>query len=85
MEKQTLWLNRTLCDVFREIRELDNTKNYSSLLGLINEAQSMANRMEAALGDIKDYREYREKAKKAHEQYVKLQEKINNEASDEIS
>ena len=81
-----MWLNRTLCDVLKEIRDLDKTRNYSSLLGLIHEAQSMANRMEAALGDNRDYREYREKAKQAHEEYRKIKEKIDKESGDaEIS
>jgi hypothetical protein len=48
-------LNRTLCDVLREIRDLNETKNYSSLISLVEEIQSMANRMESALADYKDY------------------------------
>ena len=48
-------LNRTLCDVLDEIRKLDSTKNYSSLLSLVEEIQSMANRMEAKLGDVRDF------------------------------
>ena len=48
------WLNRTLCDVLDAMRGCDKTKNYASLLGLVEEAQDMANRMESALGDKKD-------------------------------
>lgn len=47
-------LNRTLCSVLEEMRKLHETRNFSGLLGLIEEAQSMANRMEAALHDNKD-------------------------------
>ncbi len=40
--------NRYICTVFEEMRKLDANKNYSSLLSLIEEAQILANRMEAA-------------------------------------
>lgn len=43
--------NRYICEVLEEMRKADETKNYSYLLGLIEEAQSLANRMEAALRD----------------------------------
>lgn len=46
--------SRTMCEVLDEIRKLDETRNYSPLAGLIEELQSMANRMEAALGTTKD-------------------------------
>ena len=48
------WLNRTMCDVLEEMRKCNETRNFAPLLGLIEEAQSMANRMEAALGDKRD-------------------------------
>ena len=47
-------INRTLCNVFEEMRKCFETRNFSGLLGLIEEAQTMANRMEAALQDKKD-------------------------------
>lgn len=47
-------LNRTICDVLEEMRKCNETRNYAPLLGLIEEAQMMANRMEAALADAKD-------------------------------
>ena len=49
-----MYLNRTMCEVLHEMRECTKTRNYSYLLGLIEEAQSMANRMEAKLGQVKD-------------------------------
>ncbi len=52
-------MNRTLCDVLAEIRKCHETHNYSYLLGLVEEAQTMANRMEAGLGNKHDV-EYRE-------------------------
>lgn len=61
--------NRTICDVLREMRECTKTQNYSYLLGLIEEAQTMANRMEAALWDQNDI-EY------ARKQHKKLKKEI---------
>ena len=49
-----MYLNRTLCDVFEEMRKCSETRNFSYLPGLIEEAQHMANRMEAALQDVGD-------------------------------
>lgn len=46
---------RTICQVLEEMRKLNETRNYSSLLSLIEEAQFMANRMEAKLYTINDY------------------------------
>jgi hypothetical protein len=62
--------NRTLCDVLEEMRKCNETKNYSYLEGLIEEAQSMANRMEASLSDKHDYERAR-KAKKEEEKNLK--------------
>jgi len=43
--------NRYICDVLYEMRTCNETRNYGSLLGLIEECQTLANRMEAALSD----------------------------------
>lgn len=66
-----LYLNRTLCDILDEMRKLDATKNYAPLLGLIEEAQSAGNRMEAKLNDIKDLAEIRQKAKELEKKVEK--------------
>lgn len=68
-------LNRTICSVFQEMRDLDKTKNYSSLRSLIEEAQSMANRMEAALSDIGDIEDMRLEKKKLKNELKKLDKK----------
>lgn len=47
------WYSQTLCDVLAEMRTLNKTRNYSYLESLIEEDQSMGNRMEAGLGDLK--------------------------------
>ena len=48
--------NRNLCNVLDEVRMQYKTRNFSGLLGLIEEAQTMGNRMEAALHDQKDFK-----------------------------
>ena len=55
--------NRTVCDVLREMRSANETRNYSYLLGLIEEIQTMVNRMEAALWNQKDIEQLREEHK----------------------
>jgi len=47
--------NRYLCSVLDEMRECTKTLNFSYLLGLIEEAQTLGNRMEAKLYEIKDF------------------------------
>ena len=46
--------HRYICDVFQEMRDADKSKNFSYMKGLIEEAQSMANRMENRLHLGKD-------------------------------
>lgn len=53
--------NRYICDVFDEMRKCNETRNYSYLLGLIEEAQTMVNRMETRLSDKYDYYTLRKK------------------------
>ena len=48
------WVNRSLCDVLEEMRKCYETRNFAPLMGLIEEAQTLANRMEAGLNDQKD-------------------------------
>jgi hypothetical protein len=43
------WSERTMCDVLEEMRAASKAKNYSYIDGLIEEVQSMGNRMEAGL------------------------------------
>lgn len=49
-----MYPNRTLCQVLEELRSCYETRNFASFLGLIEEVQSMANRMESALQDQRD-------------------------------
>lgn len=61
--------NRYICTVLDEMRALDKTRNYGSLLGMIEELQVMANRMEAALYDKNDL-------DRARKKYTKIKEEI---------
>jgi 5-bromo-4-chloroindolyl phosphate hydrolysis protein len=70
-------LNRTLCDVLNEMRKCHKTRNYSILLSLIEEAQSMGNRMESGLHDISDLREIREELSDARKNLKELQKSIS--------
>ena len=56
--------NRTICDVLEGMRKCCETKNFSYLPGLVEEAQVMSDRMESALSDKKDYKLYHEERSK---------------------
>lgn len=45
---------RTLCDVLNDLRKCYETRNFAAVLGLVEEAQMMGDRMEAALETYKD-------------------------------
>lgn len=46
--------NRTVCSILADMRKAYETRNFSYLLAMIEEVQYHANRMEAAIGDMKD-------------------------------
>lgn len=52
--------NRTLCSVLDDMRKAVETLNFSYMKGLIEEAQYLADKMEAALADQKDIRKLSE-------------------------
>ena len=64
--------NRYLCDVLDEMRTCYKTRNFSYLMGLIEEAQTMGERMEATLGDKKDYNHWHKKKKEEQVEFNKL-------------
>ena len=70
------FIHRTICDVLEEIRQIDKHKNYSYLLGLIEEAQMLGNRMEAGLEEKHDLERYHEKANEAQKKYKKIETEI---------
>jgi septal ring factor EnvC (AmiA/AmiB activator) len=57
------------------MRKCDTTRNYSVLESLIEEAQTMANRMEAALADVKDLRSLHAKITVLKEEAQELEKK----------
>lgn len=64
--------NRVVCSVLDEMRNCIKTANYSYLPGLIEETQSMVNRMEAALYDVKDYKAYTEDVSRLRKEVAQL-------------
>jgi len=73
-----MYLHRTICSVLEEMRSCNETKNYSYLLGLIEEAQSMANKMESKIDLINDFEELKDKYKELEEQKNELKKEIKS-------
>lgn len=67
--------NRTLCSVIEELRKLYETRNFSSMLGHLEEIQALANRMEAALEDQRDIVKLREERSKLKKEVKELEAK----------
>lgn len=70
-----MWLNRTLCEILEEMRKACSTLNFSYMLGLVEEAQYMGDKMEAALADAEDVRKLHEKRKKLLNEVKQLEAK----------
>ena len=68
-------ISRTMCEVFEEMRKCCKTGNYSYLPGLIEEAQSMGNRMESKLETYKDIKDAEDYIKKLKKEIKDLKEK----------
>ena len=68
--------NRLLCAVLDEMRECVKTTNFSYLPGLIEEAQSLGNRMESHLYDIKDFNRLNKDIKDLKKKKKKLKEEV---------
>lgn len=78
--------NRVICNVFEDMRRCHKTRNYAALLAYIEEAQSFANRMEAALSDKKDvekWTELRDRLKKEIRALRAEKNKLKEETSDD--
>ena len=69
-------VHRYICEVLHEMRECNKTLNFSYLLGLIEEAQTLANRMESKLHDVNDFNRLHEEIKDLKKKKKKLEEKI---------
>ena len=69
-------LNRYICDVLEEMRTSVKTLNFSMIPSLIEEVQTMANRMEMALEDMKDLKTLKEEIVDKKEELETLKDKI---------
>jgi hypothetical protein len=69
-------LNRYICDVLEEMRTSVKTLNFAMIPSLIEEVQTMANRMEMALSDMKDLERLKMSIVEKKEELEKLEKKI---------
>ena len=69
-------LNRYVCDVLQEMRTSVKTLNFAMIPSLIEEVQTMVNRMEMALEDMKDLKGLKEEIHNKKEEYETLKDKI---------
>ena len=70
---------RTLCDVLDAMRKCYETRNFSGINGLIEEAQDMGDRMESALQEQKGYRHYRDEKNRLKKEAKEIYIDISNE------
>jgi len=69
-------LNRYVCDVLEEMRTSVKTLNFAMIPSLIEEVQTMANRMEMALEDMKDLKTLKDEIHEKKEELKILKKKI---------
>ena len=69
-------LNRYICDVLEEMRTSIKTLNFAMIPSLIEEVQTMANRMEMALEDMKDLKSMKDEIHEKKEELKILKKKI---------
>lgn len=71
-----MWVNRTFCAVVEDMRQCAKNLNFGAVAGLLAELQAIGNRMEAALGDAKDYQKVQEELPALRKEYNKLTREI---------
>ena len=69
-------LNRYVCDVLEEMRTSVKTLNFAMIPSLIEEVQTMVNRMEMALEDMKDLKGLKDEIHDKKKEYEALKDKI---------
>ena len=69
-----------MCDIFTEMRSCVKTLNFSYLIGLIEEAQSAAARMEARIADMKDHKWLLRDIKDLKEKKQKLKDDVGDDS-----
>ena len=67
--------NRFYCTVIDEMRACYKTRNFSIVMGLLEELQSIGNRMEAKCGDINDANRYLDEVKELKREIKSLERK----------
>ena len=67
---------RFVCDVLEEMRKCYKTYNFSCIASLIEELQSLVNRMEATLEERKSYFYWKDLAKEKEDEIEQLNKKI---------
>ena len=73
--------SRYICTVFDEMRTAHKNHNYSYLTSLIDEANLLASRMEAALEDIRDLEDLRQKRKELKKELQEYQDKKDSQST----
>ena len=66
-------LNRYVCEVLEEMRTCTKTLNFAVIPSLIEEVQTMVNRMEMALSDMKDLETLKDDIQEKKEELKVLQ------------
>ena len=69
-------LNRYVCEVLEEMRTCTKTLNFALMPSLIEEVQTMVNRMEMALHDMKDLQHLKDVIVEKKEELAKLEKKL---------
>lgn len=77
-----LYLNRVVCHALDEMRKCFKTFNFAPIPGLIEEVQSMVNRMEAGLADKSDLKELDIEIRKKRRELKKLKQEIKDHQED---
>ena len=67
---------RYLCDVLYEMRACTKTMNFSYLIGMVEEAQTLANRMESRLYEMKDFEHLHEEIRALKKKKKKLEKEV---------
>lgn len=65
--------NRYLCDVLGEMKQCWETRNFAPINGLIEECQTLANRMESALSDKRNVLTYEQRRPQLKDEIKELE------------
>ena len=67
---------RYICDVLYEMRACTKTLNFSYLIGLIEELQTLVNRMETRIYEMKDFDNLHEEIRVLKKKKKKLEKEV---------